>query len=67
MLKDEFNNFSICKVKPPVGAKVGCLFLCLNQSKVAAKGIMLSDCPFVPCCQIVRLFFCLFARVLSHL
>jgi len=22
MLKDEFNNFSICKVKPPGGAKV---------------------------------------------
>jgi len=23
MLKDEFNNFSICNVKPPGGAKVG--------------------------------------------
>ena len=23
MLKDEFNNLSICKVKPPGGAKVG--------------------------------------------
>jgi len=22
MLKDEFNNFSICKVKPPGGAKL---------------------------------------------
>jgi len=23
ILKDEFNSFSICKVKPPGGAKVG--------------------------------------------
>jgi len=48
MLKDDFNNFSVCKVKPPGGTKVGLcpvfnlvydflLFVCLHFVPVHNK------------------------------